>query len=100
MLTRDHSCLRDLLWRIELREPSPSRVLALAEHLSKVGWIERSAVPQLRDLEGPDGHRLVIVVRTGRIQLRVHYLTAHAERQSAAQRLHDDLLAIETSLMN
>lgn len=90
MLSRDPGCLRDLLWRIEL--PRPQDAGPLADRLEALGWQENSRVPQVRDLEGPAGHRLVIVPRTGRIQIRVHYLTALVDRAREASRLHDTVL--------
>lgn len=83
MLHRDHGCRRDLLWRMEL--PVSVDVGALADRLVGEGWRDRSPAPQVRTLEGPDGHGLVLIPRTGRIQIRVHYLVAHGERFAAAE---------------
>lgn len=94
VLHRDPSCLRDLLWRIALS--SPEDAARLADRLQACGWQPQTTVPQVRDLEGPEGHRLVIVPRTGRVQLRVHYLTAPRARRDAARSVHRrvmDLLA-------
>lgn len=90
MLVRDPGCLRDLLWRIRLPEGADAG--ALADRLQAQGWRERSAIRQVRDLEGPEGHRLVIVPRTARVQIRVHYLTRLDERGRMAQRVHAQIL--------
>jgi hypothetical protein len=39
----------------------------------------------LRTLRSPEGHEIVIVPRTGRVQIRVHYLTPEEERRIAAE---------------
>ena len=54
-------------------------------------------MPQVRDLEGPEGHRLVIVPRTGRIQIRIHYLTALIDRSRAAAQVHEEMLSISSA---
>ena len=45
-------------------------------------------------LEGPAGHTLVIVPRTNRIQIRVHYLTPKADRVAAAALLEQQVLGL------
>ncbi|MCA9554898.1 MAG: hypothetical protein KC933_33010 [Myxococcales bacterium] len=85
MLTRDASCTRDLLWRLEL--PAGDDATQLADRLAASGWRDRSLLPILRDLEGPDGHRVVIVPRTGRVQLRICYVVPPDARAGAAARL-------------
>lgn len=91
MLQRDPSCARDLLWRLEL--PPPLDATHLATRLLGAGWTERSRFPALHDLEGPEGHRVVIVPRTGRVQLRVSYLVPPEQRATAAAALAARLVA-------
>lgn len=69
-----------------------SDLIALAHQLVQQGWRDRSLVPEVRDLEGQDGHAVVMVPRTGRIQIRVHYLTPHEERSAAAESTRGRLL--------
>lgn len=81
-LRRDPSCLKDLVWRVEL----PGVDLeALAGRLMDAGWVERSRIPALRDLHDPDGHAVLFVPRTGRIQIRLHYLVRPEDRAAAAK---------------
>ena len=88
MISKDPGCLRDMLWRISFDDLEAKGVGA---RLLAAGWTNRARMPVLLDLEGPQGHVLVIVPRTGRMQLRLHYLTAHEDRPSTAQRLHDEI---------
>ncbi len=92
MIVRDQACIRDLLWRIEVGDRD--QTAQLSQRLTTLGWANASAFAQLLDLESPDGHRLIIVPRTGRVQLRVSYLVPRDERKQAALRIYDELMAI------
>lgn len=81
-LTRDPSCMRDMLWRIQLEGAD---LREIAGKLEADGWVDRSRLPLLVDLHGPEGHALVMVPRTGRVQLRLHYLTPAEVRPGAAE---------------
>lgn len=50
-------------------------------------------VPQVRDFESDEGHSVVFVPRTGRIQIRVFYLTAHAKREGVAHKVEAQIRA-------
>ena len=50
-------------------------------------------VPQVRDLESDEGHSVVLVPRTGRIQIRIFYLTAHAAREGVARKVEAQIRA-------
>lgn len=91
MLTRDQGCRRDLLWRLELRGADLGE---LAKELLRIGWRDRSLAPEVRDLESPEGHAVVLVPRTGRVQLRVFYLTPHSDRNEAARNLQRQVLEL------
>lgn len=91
MLSRDFGCRKNLLWRVDLEGVD---VVQLAETLSAEGWRERSSVPQVRDMESPAGHGVVLVPRTGRIQIRIHYLTPHEDREQAARAVAHELEAL------
>lgn len=77
-----HSCHRMLVWEC-VRMPSDV-ALALPEALALVGYAEDRRSPLVRELVHPEGHSVVIVPRTGRVQIRVHYLTPLEAREVAA----------------
>jgi len=84
--------MKDMLWRIML--PQPQRIPQIIRDLEAQGWQQRSRIPAVSELMGPDGHILVMVPRSGRVQIRIHYLTAKAQRAGCAQRVHDHVLQL------
>lgn len=96
MLSRDPSCVRDMLWRI--RFAAPVDLTCLGRALVSRGWQDRSRLPLLLDLHAPEGHALVLVPRTGRVQLRLHYLTSQDRRPDEAARLHAYVEAVAAEL--
>lgn len=88
-LVRDVGCRADLLWRCDLhREESSSDFLAA---LRRAGFDDAasSGLTGLEVLEEQrTGHRLVMVTRTGRIQLRLAAETRHERRVAEARRLY------------
>jgi len=80
-----HSCHRDLVW--ECARLAPGVALALPELLGELGYSEQGRSPLVRELVHPREHGVVIVPRTGRVQIRVHYLTPLEARAQAAHEL-------------
>lgn len=87
-----HSCHRMLVW--ECARISPGLALALPDALAAVGYSEDRRTPLVRDLVHPSGHSVVIVPRTGRVQIRVHYLTPLEAREAAAGDVARELSAL------
>jgi hypothetical protein len=59
--------------------------------LMGLGYFERSFSQLVRELGHPEGHSVVIVPRTGRLQIRVHYLTALEAREAQARLVAEDV---------
>ena len=88
-LVRDVGCRRDLLWRCDLAtrfEPEAFVDTLLAEGFADVGQTRRFGLVVLE--EPGSGHRAVVVLRTGRVQLRMDASCSHESRVSESQRLH------------
>lgn len=81
-LRLSQSCYRRLTWECELLEPS--KAASLSEKLRALGYCDESRFSWVHELARPDGHHVIIVPRTGRIQIRIHYLTPFAQRQACA----------------
>jgi hypothetical protein len=78
-----HSCYRQLTWEC-LFEP-PAAATTIIEQLLARGFIDDSHSALVRELLHPEEHRIVIIPSTGRVQLRLHYLTPQNERGTVAQ---------------
>jgi len=63
----------------------------LPELLAEAGYSEASRSPLVRELVHPREHSVVVVPRTGRLQIRVHYLTPLEAREAAALELAREL---------
>ena len=88
---RDHSCLRGLNWRTDL--PPGGDLDTLVAALSRAGFARTStAGSPLLVLRAPGDHEILIVPRTGRVQIRVHYLTPEPERRGAAEGIFRSLV--------
>jgi hypothetical protein len=77
-----HSCYRQLTWEC-IFEP-PAAVTTLIEQLLHRGFVDESHSPLVRELLHPEQHRLIIIPTTGRVQLRLHYLTPKTQRETVA----------------
>lgn len=87
-LSRDPGCLRDLLWRSDLdREPQ-----AVIEALAGAGFEVAFRGAGLVRLRAADESEIVVVLRTGRVQLRLSYLVPPEARAEAARGLFAALL--------
>lgn len=78
-----HGCYRHLTWECVLAERG--RAGALAEGLRALGFSDVSANALIRELVDAEQHRVIVVPRTGRVQIRVHYLTPYEARRAAAR---------------
>ena len=88
-LERERACLPDLHWRVAL--PSGLEPGALIERLRQLGADDRSPNRLVRLFCLPSGHRVVLVPKTGRIQLRLCTTSVVAERVGLAQALAQSL---------
>lgn len=78
-----HSCYRGLTWDCELT-PRKSVDLIIA-HLLSLGFKDESRGARVRELAHPEGHRVILIPSTGRVQLRLHYLTPPEKRREVAE---------------
>ncbi len=85
-LERDHSCIRSLAFRMDLEEPSECP--AFVAVALGIGFVEETPIPGLAKLVGVEGHEILLVRATGRVQLRVSYLVAQDRRRSVAEALY------------
>jgi hypothetical protein len=89
-LDSDPGCFRRLKWALVLDRPiAQLRELALA-----AGWRDESRLPAIWDLVTAEGHRLVAVPGTGRLQLRLSYLVPVERRGEIALRLAREVAAM------
>ena len=88
-LSLGHSCHRMLVW--ECTRIPASAAVTLPDLLCEAGYSEASRSPLVRELVHPREHSVVVVPRTGRLQIRVHYLTPLEARQAAALELAREL---------
>lgn len=87
---RDVGCRADLLWRCDLLDPTQTAAwidVAVAAGFARVPGSSRLGVVVL---EAPDSdHRIVVVLRTGRLQIRLDAMTTKTARVTQAQQLFD-----------
>jgi hypothetical protein len=81
-LEREHACFELLNWRCTLDAPPPAAVMR--ERMLAAGWRLLERVPTLLELFDAAGHRVAVVVTTGRIQIRVNPDTPEEKRPEAA----------------
>lgn len=92
-LTRDQSCVDRINWRCDL--PPTMSGDALFERLSKLeGYRVEGPGPLLYVVRGPDQHQILIVPRTGRVQIRVSYDVPKLERRLAAEKVFATLVRL------
>ena len=91
-LERDVGCRADLLWRCDLSRPD--HAAAFVAVLNSVGF---ATVPGASRMglhvleETSTHHRVVVVVRTGRVQLRLDAESGHDTRRTEARRLFETM---------
>lgn len=94
-LARDIGCRADLLWRCDLLDAAQTAAwveLATAAEFSSVPGSSRLGVAVFEDPQS--GHRIVVVLRTGRVQIRLDAMTPKAKRVSQARVLFERLRAL------
>lgn len=82
MIEPDAGCVRSLLWRLDL--PPTTDWSALTSKLVARG-LRVGGVPQVRTFEREGAFVLVVVPRTGRVQIRIDYLVPQTSRQALAE---------------
>lgn len=90
-LQREVTCIRSLAWRVDFGASVP--LDALIEELRSRGLSVAPAIKGLRRMVTPEGHEVVFVERSGRVQIRVHYTVLEEERRFTAERLYVVLMA-------
>lgn len=92
---RDVGCRADLLWRCDLLDPAQTAAwidLAVASGFERIPAASKLGVAVL---EAPaSGHRVVAVVRTGRLQIRLDAMTPKPQRVQQASQLFDRLRSL------
>ncbi len=86
-IQRDPSCVQFLLWRCVPESSYEAEELCslLGRCLLKVGFVDHTRETWLLVYEDPRlHHQVVLVPRTGRIQIRVHYLVPIPQRPLVA----------------
>lgn len=85
VLTREVSCIRSLAWRCDL--PPEIDWAALEAALTATGMERRPTFPGVVRLVAASGDEILLVAKSGRAQLRVHYTIPEHDRRFAAERL-------------
>jgi hypothetical protein len=79
-IERDHACFRALSWRTTLARSSAA---ALRRALATVGE-DLTRDPRLVVVRVPPGHHVIVVVESGRVQLRLDLASEPARRARTA----------------
>ncbi|MCU0654918.1 MAG: hypothetical protein MUF64_06400 [Polyangiaceae bacterium] len=82
VLTRDHACVRGMNWRFDL---PPAAIEAALDALPSAGFLPCPSPEALPSFQSPEGHRVLLVRRTGRAQIRVSYTVPEGQRRLAAE---------------
>lgn len=88
----DPSCRYNLTWSVQLSEVSPTKLIEAIK--SDHSWTERTTIAVLTTIEHDDGHELLFVPATGRIQLRLSYLVSRGEREECARVIENSFVAL------
>ncbi len=86
-LVLESACFHGLAWRADL-PLGAARDAVLAQ--SGGGEPDRT-LPGLLRIIRPDGHQVLLVERTGRVQIRVAYTTPRHARRAEAERVYAEL---------
>lgn len=81
-LSRDHTCVRGMNWRCDV---APAAVDTLLAALTAAGFSPRPSPAAMPTLRSPEGHHVLIVRRTGRVQIRVDYAVPEPLRRFSAE---------------
>lgn len=88
-LCQDSGCVYGLLWRVAAdRHPEFD---AVREGLGDHGWRSHFALGDLRVFVNGEGHQLLLLERTRRIQVRLSYLTPRDRRPEVARAIFESL---------
>lgn len=93
---RDVGCRADLIWRCDLEEPARSAAFvdtATADAFVAVPAATRMGVAVFE--EPATGHRVLVVLRTGRVQVRLDAFTPATDRVDEAHRVFERLQTVE-----
>jgi len=82
-IVRESSCVRDLLWRCDL--PAAVDIESFLGEMRSAGYLVDSLSPDLRYLKDPTGNVVVVLPRTGRVQIRVCYAVPREQRPATAR---------------
>ncbi len=85
VIERERACLPDLHWRVGL--PEGGSVDKIEARLRALGAIDRSPNTLVRLFTLPSGDRVVLVPKTGRIQLRLDASSEARARPAMARAL-------------
>ena len=84
-ITPANGCREGLSWELAFGPaPSPATLVSV---LKNDAWRDASRLPTIVELEHPEGHELIVIPKTGRVQLRVCYITPRLNRQATATRV-------------
>lgn len=78
----ERNCMEGLHWRWTI--PAAIPLDALRHGLRQRGLQDNSQFDWVWELEDPREHKVVIVPKTRRLQIRVHYTTPREKRQTVA----------------
>lgn len=84
-----NGCTRLLTWECELSDRQQAS--ALPAGLAALGYADVSRFEKVRELTDTTGHSVIIVPATGRVQIRVAYLTPFEAREAAARTIGSHL---------
>jgi len=95
---RDIGCRADLLWRCDLLDATQTAAwveLATAAEFTSLPASSRLGIAVFEDPQS--GHRIVAVLRTGRVQIRLDAMTPKAQRVPQARGLFERLRGLRAN---
>lgn len=88
-LEDEPTCIRKLTYRVEPTDPQlGARILAAG---IDAGWAHGVQLGRLHILANADGHQVLVVPTTGRVQIRLLYIVPYERRRATAERLFEQL---------
>ncbi len=95
MIERDDGCMRGFLWRVKASLP-PEQVIG---RLSAQGF-KHTDHRVFSVLSARQGHKVIVVHSTGRVQIRLDWTTPYTERRSEALRIAQNIISSERHTEN
>ncbi|MEZ4372162.1 MAG: hypothetical protein R3B07_15115 [Polyangiaceae bacterium] len=84
-----NGCIKNLTWECHANLAAlPGFLVSLTE----LGYVESAPLAQLRRFTNASGDEFVIVLTSGRCQVRLSYLTPGPEREQRARAILNDVL--------